>query len=138
MEKNDINELDLEPIDYWTRVDDDIMFCNGWIGNAFSVVDETGKVIGVSGLSVDSEGIGTGWLIGSAALRSRPLFLHRMVKRLCKHIINDSEVRQLRVTVDPKSDVAIRWVERLGFELDRKSNMGARYVMEKQWQNPKQ
>ena len=122
-EEADFSNLKRERIDRWA----DGQPHEPWVGQAITAVDGK-KVLGIAGLAVNSDGLASGWLLGSMALRKKPMVLHRLVKRALGNVLASEQVRRIEVKVFDKEPVTVRWVERLGF-----SPRGqGRYVMEKE------
>ena len=131
LEAGDVDRLDLQDIDGWTANENDDL--RKWEGSAFTILSDAGKPIGISGFSLE-DGIGTGWLIGSAQLRSHPVFLHRTMKKVLRELLQNRAVKYICVDVEKQNAVAVRWLERLGFWRRSENATTARYVLEEmQW-----
>ncbi len=121
----DVGLLDLQDVDKWALGDIDEL--SKWEGSAFTVLDEAGAPIGVSGFSVE-DGVGTGWLIGSKQLRAMPIYVHRTMKRVIRELLRSPEVMCIHVTVENRSDEAVRWLKRLGFILIARSRKTSKFM----------
>lgn len=131
LETGDAGRLDLQDIDSWAL--DELDDLRKWEGSALTVLNDAGQPIGISGFSLE-DGIGTGWLIGSERLRDHPIFLHRTMKRVLREIMRNPAVKYIYVNVEKRNDVAVRWLERLGFRRELENAIIAHYVLEDmQW-----
>ena len=130
MERDDFRLLDRQPMDEWASYETfgGIGEVESWVGHAFTAVED-GKPIGISGFSLSETGIGRGWLIGSAALRGKPIFLHRTIKKLIKHLRDHPSVKRIEITVARDCRQAQHWAKRLGFHLEETGDEYSRYVM---------
>ena len=133
LEAGDKDRLDLQDIDSWAL--DELDDLRKWEGLAFTILNDAGQPIGISGFSLEN-GIGTGWLIGSGQLRDHPVFLHRTMKRVLRELLRNSAVKCIYVDVEQRSAVAVRWLERLGFELGPENLNVARYVLDSEEARP--
>ena len=129
----DMALLDLQDVDRWVL--DEVDQLDDWEGSAFTVLDDGGRPIGVSGLSVEGE-VGTGWLVGSKELRERPFYFHRTMKRVLRELLGDPRLLCIHVTVENWSSVTAEWLKRLGFILIARSRLTSKYMIckEPQWQ----
>ena len=123
---DDIDFLDLQDIDHWAI--DEIDDLHKWEGQAFTILDDTGRPVGISGFSL-KDGIGTGWLIGSRQLRTHSIYLHRTMKRVLSELLRNPVVTCIYADVELRSVGAGRWLERLGFKLESENAGMARYVI---------
>ena len=130
MKREDFRVLEHQPIDDWAAYDafGGIGEIEAWVGRAFTAVED-GKPIGISGFSLDENGVGRGWLIGSAALREKPMFMHRTIKKMLGYLRARPEVKRIEITVERSYKPAIAWAERLGFRLEETGDEYARYVI---------
>ena len=126
-ESGDLEHLDLQDIDNWSL--GGISNISDWLGRAFTILDETDKVVGVSGFSCE-DGVGTGWLVGSKRLRDRPVYLHRSMKRVLRELLRNPNVNRIQAVVEQKSVAASRWLERLGFRRDSENAGVVLYILE--------
>lgn len=83
-------------------------------GPAFSAIDERGAVIGCAGLVIDGEA-GVAWAVLTDEVRSRPLFLHRNVKRGLAAIVKRYGLARVEATARADWAGARSWLRRLGF-----------------------
>ena len=126
MEAGDTGRLDLQDIDGWAL--DELDDLRKWEGFAFTILNDAGQPIGISGFSLE-DGVGTGWLIGSGQLRDHPVFLHRTMKRVLRELVLGSEVKCIHVTIENRNSVSERWLKRLGFILIAKSLETSKYMI---------
>ena len=123
----DADRLDLQDIDRWAF--SQLADLHEWEGYAFTVLDDAGQPLGVSGFSLEG-GIGTGWLIGSRQLRENSVYLHRTMKRILRELLRTPAVTCIYADVEQKSVAAVRWLERLGFRRGPENDTIARYVLD--------
>lgn len=122
----DMALINLQDVDRWVLGEIDRL--GDWVGSAFTVLDDGGRPIGVSGLSVE-DGIGTGWLIGSKQLRERPFYFHRTMKRVLRELLGDPSLLCIHVTVENWSSATAEWLKRLGFILIARSRLTSKYMI---------
>ena len=129
----DIALLDLQDVDHWALGEIDRL--GDWEGSAFTILNDAGQPIGISGFSLEGR-VGTGWLIGSGQLRKSPVFLHRTVKRVLGEIVHSPEVNCIHVTIENSNGASARWLNRLGFILIARSALTSKYMTceEPEWQ----
>ena len=115
-EASDFARIKPEAMDGWAaheiRVHPETMA--DWCGRAFTAVVD-GEPVGIAGIAVEGS-VGRAWMIGSVALRGRPMFLHRVVKRALASIRTNPLIG--RIEIEALHPVAERWAERLGFRFD--------------------
>ena len=83
------------------------------MGPAFTLIDGD-TVLGCAGVIVSGR-VGEAWAALSDAIRTRPLVLHRTVKRKLNQIVIEHGLLQVISTVYRDFAAGRRWVERLGF-----------------------
>ena len=125
-EPADVMLLDLQDTDRWALAE--VGELRDWTGSAFTVLDDAGRPIGVSGFSLE-DGVGTGWLIGSRQLRAQPVYFHRTMKRVLRELLSSPDVLCIHATVENLSPMAARWLERLGFILIARSSTSSKYMI---------
>lgn len=126
LESGDIDCLNLEDIDRW--VIGELPDMQRWEGYAFTILDDDERPIGVSGFSCVDR-VGSGWLIGTKALRECPVYLHRTMKRVLRELLQNPDVDCIYADVEKRSTIAARWLERLGFSPASENTTNTRYVL---------
>lgn len=82
-----------------------------WEGDAISVLDR-GDVLAVFGIYA-VERVGTAWALISESIKSRPMLLHRLVKRNIPIVMNHFSLAVIEATADDL--LGREWLLRLGF-----------------------
>lgn len=84
-------------------------------GTAYSAFTIDGALIGCGGLIRATQFRAVAWALLARSTPRHFLALHNVVRRA----IAGSPFARIEAYVDPKSPPAMRWVEALGFEIDR-------------------
>jgi len=84
-------------------------------GSAYTAV-LCGDPIGAAGIAVVRPGMGEAWSLFSPLIKRFPLALHKAASRLIPEVTKRHNLRRVCAMVDEGDAVAVRWIERLGFE----------------------
>jgi len=87
----------------------------GFFDDAFTLLFD-GRPVACFGVFLHWEGVGRAWTFLSPEARSKPLSLHRSVKKALGRYIDNNEIHRIEATVATDFPEATRWVERLGFD----------------------
>ena len=92
-----------------------------WVkmGPAFTGFLPDGKILGVAGIAIVSPNYGHAWLIASQYVEKYPKLFNRTVVSFLREIIESKHLTYIQAIVDPKVSRNCRWIERLGFSLER-------------------
>ncbi len=82
-------------------------------GPAYTFVDGD-TVLGCGGVLIEGR-VGTAWAVLSDEIRTRPVVLHRQVKRTLNQIVTEYKLEQVLATVYEEFSAGRRWMGRLGF-----------------------
>ncbi len=99
-------------------------------GGALTLVGDDG-VLGSGGLVAVGDDRAEGWVVLSAALRRRPMVLHRMVSR----VLAEAPFRCVGASVRRGFVAGERWLLRLGFVAAAGDSGGRNYKRYERWQN---
>lgn len=93
----------------------DFRVSDKFVGKAIVLVDGV-KTLGIASITVDCGGNATASVVLSDELRSKPMLLHRLVKKGLKKVIDHYRFNSLNINVRDGDIVSLRWAERLGFK----------------------
>ena len=85
-------------------------------GQAFTAIDEEGRLVCSAGIFDIWKGVGEAWLVGSKILNDRGIFLTRIISRRFKVIIKTQKYKRIQCVVHNKWKSSQKFVELLGFE----------------------
>jgi len=85
-------------------------------GQAFTAIDEEGRIVCSAGIFDVWKGVGEAWLVGSSILNERGIALTRILARRFKVIIKTKKYQRIQCVVHNEWTISQKFVELLGFE----------------------
>jgi hypothetical protein len=79
-------------------------------------IQDGNQVIGCAGIMELWPGVGEAWSMFTDEIRGHPFYLHSRTKKIMADMISSRNYHRVQATVLSTDPVAIKWIERLGFQ----------------------
>lgn len=87
-------------------------------GPAYTLMTDSGQVVGCAGVNTYWPGVGEAWAILSDLIHKYPLSFHRTVVKMLNQIQTDYKLNRIQATCLQGFNRAEKWLIALGFEYE--------------------
>ncbi len=85
-------------------------------GIAYTGIDEEGKIIGIGGIVLLWQGVGSGWVLTSELLLKHKIWFHRTIRDILELTEMARNLHRIESVILKEHVVSMKWAERLGFK----------------------
>ena len=84
-------------------------------GIAYTGIDDNGNIIGIGGVTLLWEKVGSGWVLTSDLLPKYKIWTHRAIRDILEVAIETYGLHRVESIILRDHEVSQKWAERLGF-----------------------